>query len=108
MKLLLKLKKTKRSKIISSNLPPDYRHGASFVRASVHKKNKFDLNKIDIIGYALDYHCIYNLYVNGYTFERINTNIIIYEKEGISNPEAVAMGFEIPSFLFSNYYLSKN
>ena len=78
-------KQTKRSKIISSNLPPDYRHGASFVRASVHKKNKFDLNKIDIIGYALDYHCIYNLYVNGYTFERINTNIIIYEKEGISN-----------------------
>ena len=66
---------------------PIYRHGASFVRTSVHKKNLFDLSKKKYLGYSLDYNCIFNLYNNGYTFEYVNQFIQKYEAEGVSaNP----------------------
>lgn len=72
-------------KIISSKIPPEYRHGASFVRSSVHKKYKFDLSKTKILNYALDYQCIYSIYKSGCIFKKINADVIIYDSEGISN-----------------------
>lgn len=75
----------KEAKIISLTLPPDYRHGASFVRTDVHKKYKFDLSKADLLKYSLDYECIFSLFKAKSKFLKLSIDIIIYEKEGMSN-----------------------
>lgn len=62
-----------------------YRHGASFVRTETHKKYKFELSKTKAIGYALDFDCIYRMFKDGKTFEKVNTVVIAYLSEGISN-----------------------
>lgn len=64
---------------------PIFRHGASFVRTSVHKNNKFDLSKSKQIGYALDYELIFRFYVMGLVFRRIDVNVLSYQMDGISN-----------------------
>lgn len=64
---------------------PIYRHGASFVKTEVHKKYLFDLSKQKKYGFALDYHCIYRMYSDGYNFEKIDVFVLSYLKEGISN-----------------------
>lgn len=61
-----------------------YRHGASFVKTEVHKKNKFDLSRKDL-GYALDYLCIFNLCKNGFVFKYIDLFILNYLLDGVSN-----------------------
>ena len=62
---------------------PTYRHGSSFVKASVHKLNKFDLSRKDL-GFGLDYNCIYSLKVQNYKFHKIDKIVMDYEKEGVS------------------------
>ena len=65
-------------------LHPTYRHGASFVRASVHKQNLFRIEKKEF-SFALDYDNIFRMYKAGKTFHFIDKDILIYKKEGISN-----------------------
>lgn len=72
------------SKIDKLKYSPIYRHGASFVRTSLHKQFMFDLSKTRF-GYALDYYCIYTLYSRGCKFKRVNCNILTYLNEGTSN-----------------------
>lgn len=67
------------------SLPPIFRHGACFVRSDVHKFQKFDISKKNIFEYALDYHFLFELHRKGYVFYFKDINILIYEKEGISN-----------------------
>lgn len=64
---------------------PIYRHGASFVRSSVHKQNKFDLSLSNKLGFALDYNCIFELFAQGYNFKKIDIYIMQFPIEGISN-----------------------
>jgi acetyltransferase-like isoleucine patch superfamily enzyme len=63
---------------------PIYRHGASFIRASVQKENLFDLDKKKY-GYALDFYCINTLYHKGYKFRKINKPILTFLLDGVSN-----------------------
>lgn len=63
---------------------PIYRHGASFVRSSVHKNHLFDISKTKF-GYALDFYSINTLYINGCSFKNINKEILIYLSGGMSN-----------------------
>ncbi len=62
-----------------------YRHGASFVKSSVHKKKLFDLSKKELIDFALDYNCIYSMYQDGFSFKKVDEIIIDYEVEGASS-----------------------
>lgn len=62
-----------------------YRHGSSLVRADVHRKFLFDLSKTQQLGYALDWHMIHRMYVNGCTFRKVDCLIEEYELEGMSN-----------------------
>jgi len=66
-------------------LVPAYRHGSSFVRAKVHKANKFDLCKRNQLGYALDWELIHRLYKQNFRFCKLNMEIQSFQKEGISN-----------------------
>jgi acetyltransferase-like isoleucine patch superfamily enzyme len=64
---------------------PIYRHGSSFVRTEIHKKYKFDTSKIQELGFSLDFNCIYNLYISGIKFQKIDVTIMIYKLDGVSN-----------------------
>ncbi|MCD8182050.1 MAG: glycosyltransferase [Bacteroides sp.] len=91
---------------------PIYRHGASFVRTTIHKKYLFDLSRRDL-GYALDGYCIHSLYVGGCQFKRVDYYIITYLEEGISNHPyqnarynyliATNEGFSLKALLFFIY-----
>lgn len=63
---------------------PIYRHGASFVRTDVHKNFLFDLEKKEY-GFALDYYCINSLYRAGKVFKKINTDVLNFPLDGVSN-----------------------
>ncbi len=63
---------------------PVYRHGASFVRTSVHRNYLFDISKKKY-GYALDFLCINELYRDGCKFKKIELPILIFLAEGVSN-----------------------
>lgn len=67
------------------DLVPAYRHGASFVKAKVHKANKYDLCKRAQLGYALDWELIHRLYKQGFRFCKLNLEIQSFQKEGISD-----------------------
>lgn len=62
---------------------PIFRHGAMFVSASVHKKNKFKLDSQFKI--CADFDLIYNLFFLGYSFGYVDEVIMYFEKDGISN-----------------------
>jgi acetyltransferase-like isoleucine patch superfamily enzyme len=64
---------------------PIYRHGASFTRTSVHRKYLFDINLVEKIGFALDYNCIYSIFINNYVFKMIDRIIMKYTLDGVSN-----------------------
>ena len=63
---------------------PIFRHGASFVRTSVHKMFLFNLSK-KYLGYALDSDCIHSMYLAGKRFYKVDYNVITYLEDGISN-----------------------
>ena len=60
-----------------------YRHGASFVKAELHKKIKFSLDKK--LGFSADFDHIYKLYKNNCKFHYRDIDIVIFQAEGISN-----------------------
>ena len=63
---------------------PIYRHGASFVRTKVHREFLYDLLCTQY-KWALDYNSIYRMYRAGKTFQYVDTPVLVYEEEGISN-----------------------
>lgn len=68
-----------------SQLPPDYRHGASFVRRNVHRDFLYATAESSKYGYALDYLQIYRMHKAGVVFYYIDVDVIDYEKVGISD-----------------------
>lgn len=64
---------------------PIYRHGASFTKVSVLKKNPFDLSQNSRLGFSLDYNEIWNLHADGYIFRYINIPLLVYKIDGVSN-----------------------
>jgi glycosyltransferase involved in cell wall biosynthesis len=64
---------------------PIYRHGASFVKTVVHRAFLFDMSKLKKFDYALDFYCIFSIYMAGKHFMRVNTNILTYQLDGMSN-----------------------
>jgi acetyltransferase-like isoleucine patch superfamily enzyme len=64
---------------------PIYRHGASFVKACVHKEVKFDISKASKLKYALDYNCIITLFNKKKVFKKVDITVLNYDKEGISD-----------------------
>ena len=66
------------------NYGPIYRHGSSLVKASVHRHHLFDISKLPTLSYALDWLLIYQLYKEGYHFQKTNSIIEIYLLEGAS------------------------
>lgn len=83
------------------NKYPVYRHGASFVRASIQKINKFDLSKSNQFGYALDYNCIFSLYNQGARFCKVDEIVMVYNKEGVSDNPARSIKY---NFRISHQY----
>lgn len=71
--------------ISTLSIKPIYRHGASFVLSKVHKNNLFDLSKINLLSYALDYHMIFQLYKSKKAFKYVDIDIQTYKMEGMSN-----------------------
>lgn len=69
----------------SSRIPPDYRHGASFVKAEIHKQFLFDLAQSRRFSYGLDYLHICTLYQKSIPFLYRNVVVIDYLQEGLSN-----------------------
>ena len=68
-----------------SNRPPNYRHGASFVRSALHRQYLFDVQQRQKYGYALDYLQIYTMFRQGVQFEKRPVTVIDYERDGLSD-----------------------
>lgn len=68
-----------------SNRPPNYRHGASFVRLDLHKQYLFEEEQQQKYGYALDYLQIYTMFRQGVQFEKRPVTVIDYERDGLSD-----------------------
>lgn len=64
---------------------PIYRHNASFTRTLLHKKYPFDLHKKEIFRYALDYNNIFTLWHNGAKFQKVDVDVVTWDKKGTSD-----------------------
>ncbi|MBR0037207.1 MAG: glycosyltransferase [Bacteroidales bacterium] len=64
---------------------PTFRHGSALVRAVVQKTHLFDLSRKKDLHYALDWQMLFTLYKEGYRFQRVDTDVEIYQLEGTSN-----------------------
>lgn len=64
---------------------PIYRHNASFTRTSLHKKYKFDLSRKVDYKYALDYNNIFTLWHNNAKFQKLDVNVVTWDKRGTSD-----------------------
>lgn len=62
---------------------PIYRHGASYVKSSLHKERLFDLSRKDL-GYALDFNQIFGMWSAGCKFCKIDVPVLRYEHAGMS------------------------
>ena len=71
--------------LTNKNVPPQYRHGASFVRSNIHKEHLFDISKKYKYDYALDYLQIYNMNKSGVKFYYISFVVLDYLKCGKSS-----------------------
>lgn len=69
------------------NKKPIYRHNASFTRTSLHKKFPFETEKKAIYRHALDYNNIFTLWHNGAKFQKVNVDVVTWEKSGTSDRE---------------------
>lgn len=72
---------------------PIYRHGSSLVRTDVQKKNLYDISKKDKYGFALDWLMIFNLYQQGYKFQKVDVIIEVYLLDGISNNLSLSLKY---------------
>lgn len=63
---------------------PIYRHGSSLIRTEIQKKHLYDISKETTYGYALDWLLIYNLYKDGFRFQKTETTIELYLLDGAS------------------------
>ena len=64
---------------------PTFRHGSCIIKAHIQKEETFDLAKQKELGYALDWEMLYRLYKKGYKFGKVDVDIEIYQKDGVSN-----------------------
>lgn len=64
---------------------PIYRHNASFTKTSLHKQYPFDLTKSGIFKYALDYDNIFRLFSIGANFQKVDVDVVTWDKEGTSD-----------------------
>ncbi|MDE5848632.1 MAG: glycosyltransferase [Muribaculaceae bacterium] len=64
---------------------PIYRHNASFTRTSLHKRYPFELDKRAEFRHALDYNNIFNLWHNGAKFQKVDVDVVTWEKQGTSD-----------------------
>ena len=78
---------------------PIYRHGSSLVRASLHKKYLFRLEKTKQFGYGLDYDVIFRLYHDKKVFKMVDVYIQTFELDGISNNplKSIKINYKISS-----------
>jgi acetyltransferase-like isoleucine patch superfamily enzyme len=51
----------------------------------VHKAFKFDLAKSKKLKYALDFNCIFELFSSGKVFRKVDVNVLVFAKDGVSN-----------------------
>lgn len=79
-----------------------YRHGSSFVKTELHKKNLFDIAKVPLIGFALDYNLIYKFYKSNRKFQYIDIPIMNYSEDGISNDPALCFKY---NYLITHNYV---
>lgn len=63
---------------------PIYRHGASFVKRTLHQDFLFNTKRKDL-GFALDWEQIHRIYKAGYKFQKTEAFIQVYDREGASN-----------------------
>lgn len=64
---------------------PTYRHGSSLIRADLQRRYLYDLSQADRLGYALDWYMIFSVYKGGARFRKVDVDIEIYDKKGVSN-----------------------
>ncbi len=64
---------------------PIYRHGSSLVKRAVQQNHLFQTYRQNQYGFALDWLLIYTLYKEGCRFQRVDTTIELFLKEGVSN-----------------------
>lgn len=64
---------------------PTFRHGSSFIKASVHKCHLYDISKKESLGYALDWEMLHRLYKEGRTFIKADVFLEEYLLDGVSN-----------------------
>lgn len=64
---------------------PTYRHGSSLIRTDVQRKFLYDTSNKGKFGYALDWLMIFSVYKAGYSFRKVDVDIEIYDKNGVSN-----------------------
>jgi glycosyltransferase involved in cell wall biosynthesis len=64
---------------------PIYRHGSSLVRADIQKRHLFDVSQLSTYGFALDWLMIHQLYMEGCRFQKTDTILQIFQREGMSN-----------------------
>jgi len=76
---------------------PVYRHNASFTRVELHKKVPFALEKKEKFKYALDYNHIFNIWKSGASFQKVDVNVVTWDKRGLSdrNVQNVKLMFAI-------------
>lgn len=75
------------SEISKLKKKPIYRHNASFTKTSLHKKFPFEIEKKAILRHALDYNNIFTLWHNGAKFQKVDVDVVTWEKSGTSDRE---------------------
>lgn len=64
---------------------PIFRHGASFIKTSIHKQYKFEIDLANKYGYSLDFLNLHKMYQSDCSFKKIDVIVLVYEKEGTSS-----------------------
>ena len=62
---------------------PIFRQGAMFVKTQIMKQENFLVENTFKV--SADYELMYRLYKKGYTFKSLDTIVLLYEKEGVSD-----------------------
>lgn len=66
-------------------LAPTFRHGSALIRTEVHRSHPFDLSQRKRLGYALDWEMLHRMWLEGYTFQAVDSFVEAYRAEGMSN-----------------------